>query len=146
MITTNNPNEARKEIEKLAKEGKEVIVRGDSIDFNRLILENRKVNVLVLSHNEGKDRLKQRDSGLNEVLCGIAKKNNISFAFDMKELNIEDKKQKGKILGRMMQNIFLMKKSKNKLKLINFDTKEGGFAFLISLGADTFLAKKAIQN
>lgn len=146
MITTNNPNEARKEIEKLAKEGKDVIVKGDNINFNRLILENNKVDMLVLSHKDGKDKLKQRDSGLNEVLCGIAKKNDITLAFDLKELQIEDKKQRGKIIGRMMQNIFLIKKSKCKIKLINYNDKTQAFSFLLTLGASTIQAKKAVNQ
>ena len=94
MIQTENINEARKQIDKLSKEGKQVVVQGSSIEFNRLILENKRVNMLILSHTNKKDKLKQKDSGLNHVLCNITKENNIVLAFDMNELKVEDKKLK----------------------------------------------------
>ena len=91
MINTDNPNEARKIIERESKSGK-VIVQGKSIDFNRIILENKKVDMLILSHTNKKDKLKQQDSGLNHVLCEIARKNNITLAFDFSELFDKEKK------------------------------------------------------
>lgn len=146
-INTNSSEEARKLIEKANKEGKKVIVAGKSIDFNRIILENKKVNMLILSHENKKDKLKQRDSGLNHVLCKLAKSNNIVLAFDINELKQhENKKNKALILARMLQNIKLIKKAKNKFKLLNFNSKHQAFSFLISLGLPTNMAKEAVEN
>lgn len=147
MIDTNNLEEARKLIDKLHKQKEKVIARGKSIDFNRKILENKKVNILILSHEEKKDMLKQRDSGLNHILCKIARDNNIILAIDMNELKIENKKEKAKILARIMQNIKLIKKVKNKLIIINKpEDKYNLRSFLLVLGADTSMAKKAAEN
>ncbi len=78
IINTDNINKARKQIQKLKKENKSVIVRAQSPEFNRKILENKDVDILLDPHlHNRKDKLKERDSGLNEILCKIAAKNNI---------------------------------------------------------------------
>ena len=143
MIDTDNLNEARKLIEAEAKQGKPV-VRGKSIDFNRIILENKKVGMLILDHRDKKDKLKQRDSGLNHVLAEIARKNNITLAFDIDEFKIEDKKEKAKILSRWIHNIKLAKKAGNKIRLLNYKDKKEAFSFLTSLGLDTKKAEEAL--
>lgn len=145
MINTLNTNEARKLIELESKKG-QVTVKGNNIDFNRIILENKKVNFLILDHTNKKDKLKQQDSSLNEVLCNLAKKNNITFLIDLNEILSAEKIERAKILSRIEQNIMLIKKSKCKLKLINAENhdKKNLFAFLLSLGADTKLAENAI--
>jgi len=120
------------------------IVKGKDISFNRKALENKQTGMLILSHKNRKDRLKQRDSGLNQVLCKIACNNNIVLAFDLKELKKGRKKTKAEILGRMLQNIRLIKKYKNKFKLLNYENKQQGFSFLLSLGLPTDMAKKAV--
>lgn len=147
MIITENLEEARKEINLLVKKGKQIIVQGRSIDFNRLILENKKVNMLVLSHTNKKDTLKQQDSGLNHVLCNLSKDNNIILAFDFQEILNKDKKEKALILARWNQNIQLIKKSGNKVKLINTEgrDKRDLFSFLLTLGMNTKLAEQAVS-
>lgn len=142
MIISSNLNEIRKQAEKLAKQGEKVIVLGRDIDFNRKVLEMKRVNVLVLQHKIGKDKLKQRDSGLNEILCNIAKKNSISLGIDFSELLTEDKKEKGKILGRLIQNLKLMKRAGNKIEILNKpEDKKSLQAFFVVLGIDSKLAK-----
>lgn len=122
------------------------IVQGKTIEFNRKALESKETQMLILNHKIGKDRLKQRDSGLNQVLCKIAKENNITLAFDLDELKEEkDKKNKATILARMLQNIKLIKKYKNRFKLLNFKNKQQAFSFLLTLGLDTNMVKKAVE-
>lgn len=142
IINKENPNEARKEIEKASKTGL-VVVQGRSIDYNRLILENKKVDMLILSHTNKKDKLKQRDSGLNHVLCNLARENNIILAMDIQEIN-GDKKDKALILARWIQNIKLIKKAKCKIKLLNYSNKIQAFSLLLSMGLDTNKAKQAL--
>ena len=123
------------------------IIQGRDIAFNRKVLESRKTNMLVLNHTNKKDKLKQRDSGLNQVLCKIAKDSNIILAIDLKELTKEtDKKNKAIILGRIIQNIRLIKKFKNKLKLLNSGNKQQAFSFLLTLGLPTKQAVEAVNN
>ena len=147
IINSEKLEEARKLIEKAHKEGKEVAVHGRDIEFNRKVLENKKVNMLILQHKLGKDKLKERDSGLNQVLCRITKDNNITLAIDFKELEEDDKKIKAKILSRIIQNIKLAKKFKNKLIITNKPSDNLSLAaFLRTLGADTKLAEEATKS
>lgn len=123
----------------------EKLVQGSSIEENRKLIEKSKNITLVLNHKNKKDKLKQRDSGLNQVLCNLARERNITLAIDLNELQIESKLEKAKILSRILQNLKLIKKYKNQLKLINIKNKPQAFSFLVSLGADTNLAKKAVD-
>jgi len=150
-IIAKNAEEARQMIEKASKNKEKVIVLGRDIEFNRKILENKRVNVLILNHKIGKDKLKERDSGLNQVLCKIARDNNIAFAIDFNEIISSEKKEKAKILGRIKQNIKLIKKFKNKIIVINQPEDKLSLSALFRiLGADTKLAsdmsKKSALN
>ncbi len=150
IISTPNLNEARKQIQKLKKENKneEIIVKAHDEDFNRKILENENVNVLLSPelHNR-KDKLKQRDSGLNEILCRIAKNNNIKIGIDIDEIKKLDKKQKSKVIARIAQNISLCKKTGAELVVFpkNKYKKQDIMGFLQSLKSSTQIAKKASQ-
>ncbi|MDP3027285.1 MAG: hypothetical protein Q8N63_06250 [Nanoarchaeota archaeon] len=147
-INTSNLAEARKQIQKLKKENKEVIVRAQEPEFNRKILEIKEVDILLSPeiHNR-KDKLKERDSGLNEILCKIAAKNNIKIGIDIEEIKKTQGKEKAIILARIIQNIMLCKKTKAELKLMNCKEKDkrGTFSLLLTLGASTSQAKNAIE-
>ena len=122
------------------------IIQGRDIAFNRKMLESRETGVLILGHKPRKERLKQRESGLNQVLCKIARDNNIILAFDMKEITQEkDKKTRAEILSRMLQNIKLIRKFKNKFRLLNPENKHQAFSFLLTLGLPTNQAKEAVE-
>lgn len=143
IIEKENWEEARREIEK-AKLGK-IVVKGKDIEFNRKALENKKVSMLVLKHKSGKDRLKERDSGLNQVLCKIAHENNITLAIDFREIEQAEAKERARILSRIIQNIKLIKKYKNNLRIINKPQDKLSLSALLRvLGADTKTASEAV--
>ena len=54
MINTKNINEARKQIDSLASKNEKVIVLSQDDIFNGKILENKKVDVLII--NESLDK------------------------------------------------------------------------------------------
>ena len=147
IIETLNLEEARRKIDKLAKERKKAVVLGQAIEFNRKILENKKVSMLILNHKEKNDKLKQRDSGLNQVLCKIAKENEIEFAIDFSEILSSQNKERAEILGRWMQNIMLINKYKNKVKLINKQGRDDYDlrSLLVALGMRNDVANKAVE-
>lgn len=150
IINTSNLNEARKQIQNLKKEkdkkAQEIVVKAQDNKFNRKILENKDVDMVVgLELHDRKDKLKQRDSGLNEVLCKLATKNNIKIGIDLEKLKNQDKKNKAIILSRIAQNIDLCKRTNTELKLIGKYDEKQAFSFLLSLGASTSQAKKAIN-
>lgn len=152
IIDTDNLNEARKEIEKYSKEGNVVIVKGRDDSFNRKILENKKVSILLSpEHGYKKDKLKQRDSGLNHILCRIARENGIAIGIDFQEIlskQGEGKKQLAEHLARIMQNIKLCQKAKAKMILMNKLGKDDYSlrAFLATLGMPTDMAKSAVEE
>ena len=97
------------------------VVFWDNNVHNYLWKKSTKINILLLNQTERKDKLKQRNSGLNHVLAKIAKKNNISIGINLDE--IIESKEKSKILARISQNIKLCNKSKLKMKFIYIKEK-----------------------
>lgn len=144
IVNTSNINEARKEIEGAFKDKKKIIVVAKDEEFNRKILENDKVDVIFGFENNGKqDRLKQRDSGLNQVLCKLAKENKISIGLDFKDIEKKDVL----ILERIIQNIRLCKKYNVQMVLINSSKDfRDLFFLLLTLGMTTKMAKFAVDN
>lgn len=148
IIQTKNLNEVRKAIQKLKKEKskKQITVLAQSPEFNRKIVEMPDVNVLLSPElHERKDKLKERDSGLNEILCRLAAKNNVKIGIDINKIKKLNDKDKAKVLSRIMQNIMLCKKTKCDLILVGNYDKKDAFSLLLTLGASTKQAKKSIN-
>jgi RNase P/RNase MRP subunit p30 len=114
-ITEENFQKARNEIKKAREIGKKIIYSG-SDEMNRKILEKEKIDILLIKLSDRKDKIKQRNSGFNHVLAILAQKKYVTIGVDLDEIIFSDKKQKAKILSRLMQNIEFCKK--NKLKMI----------------------------
>lgn len=148
IIKTNNINEARKQIQKIKKQNPEekIIVKAQDEEFNRKIIENKDVGMLLSPEsNNRKDKLKQRDSGLNEVLAKLAKENCIEIGMTLEDITKKEKKEKAIILSRIIQNIMLCKKTGAKIKLIGKYDKKDAFSLLLTLGASTQQAKMAVE-
>lgn len=111
MINTNSLAEARKMIEKLKKEDREVVVYAQDEKFNRKIIENKKVDVLLGAE------FSKSQYPLNEVLCKLAKENDIKIGIDISRIAKLDKLEKAKVLAKVMKNIFLCKKIGAKIML-----------------------------
>ena len=147
IINTFNLSEARRQIQKLRKENKEVIVVAGNDEFNRKILENNKVNVFLSPElHDRKDRLKQRDSGLNEFLCKLAKKNNIEIGINLEKIKKLPKKQKAIALSRIIQNINLCRRTKTRIIIFPRGKyeKQDVLGFFLTLKSSTQQAKEAI--
>jgi len=150
MINTSNLNEARKQIQKLKKENLEqpIIVQAQSDEFNRKILENPEVDIIIgLEAHNKKDYQKQRDSGLNEVLCKLAKKNNIKIGIDLKNIIKQPPKQKAILIARIIQNIKLCKRTKTLIIIYpNTYSKQEINSFFLSLKASSQQAREAFNK
>ncbi len=145
IIEEKTMENARKAIDKAFNKKQKIIVRARDADFNRKILENKKVNLLLSPELEGKDSLKERGSGLNEVLCKIAMKNKVKIAFDIEELQKKTGKDRAILLSRLIQNIMLCKKAGTKIEFLGEYDKKNLFSLLLTLGASTSQAKEAVQ-
>lgn len=84
----------------------------------RQLLEKSKNIIIFNLEDQEKDFTKIRNSGLNEVHCDIAKKNNIIIGLSIS--SILNSKRQSIIMGRMMQNITLCKKQKVKMIIASF--------------------------
>src|SRR3989344_380784 len=88
-------------------------------DFLRKIFESSKVDIVLgLEKLEERDSLHYRNSGLNQVLCNLARKNNISVGISFKDILNSD--NLGLLLGRIMQNVALCKKYKVNIVFATF--------------------------
>ncbi len=147
MINTQNIEQAKNLIkETIETKENPIIVKAQSPDFNRKILEYGKFNILlsIESTTKKKDASKYLDSGLNHILAKIAARNNIAIGINLEEINPLDKKQKAIQLSKIIQNIKICRKEETKIRLLNYKDKKTAFSFLISLGASTQQTKEAI--
>lgn len=145
-ISNSDIKEAQKQIQKSQNE-KPIIVRSQTLEFNRAILEYGKFDILLSpeKHSEKpKDKPKTLDSGLNHVLAKIAAKNHVAIGLDIAEISQLEKKEKAQRLARIKQNIKTCRKAKCTLAIINYKDKIDAFNLILSLGASTQQAAGAI--
>lgn len=118
----------------------------------RKAAESKHVDLLIgLEEVEVKDSLHNRNSGMNEVICKLANKNNIAIAFSFSK--ILHSKVKPLLLGRMMQNVGLCRKYKVRMLIASFaETKwdlrsyNELFSFGITLGMTPKEVKDALET
>lgn len=128
-----------------------VIMKGGSDNANRAALENKRVDILLSPERGRKDDfINCRNSGLNQVLCALARKNEIAIGFNF--CDILNSKERDKLMGRMMQNIKLCRKFKVKMVFGCFTENEWEkrekidlFAFAQVLGMSPGEAKGALD-
>lgn len=128
------------------------VVLGGTIDLNRKILENKKTDILLSPHCLAKkDKMHFRNSGLNQVLCKIAKKNNIALGISFSQ--ILNSKKRGQEIGRIMQNIKFCQKYGVKIVLGTFAEKKWELrtpkdliSYGLLLGMNPKEAKQSLEN
>lgn len=118
LVKENSFEKAREKI----KESKEKIVvfSSDDDELNRKVLEKESIDVLLLNQLHRKDYQKQRNSGFNQVMAKLAKKNNVTIGINLDEILNSTGKEKSDILARVRQNIKLCNKNKLKMKFFAF--------------------------
>ncbi len=149
LISANNQKQLRN---KINKEPGLVVILGSPL--NREVISNRKVDILVSPHSGigRKDYLNSRNSGLNEILCKIARKNEVAVGLSFSEVLNSKGVDRALIIGRMMQNIVLCRKFKVQMVLASFASNESEMrapkdllSFGIVLGMNPGEAKKALS-
>jgi RNase P/RNase MRP subunit p30 len=149
ILDLSNINDLRKQIQKIRKDNpkEQIIVLAKDEEFNRKVVELKDVDILLSPEiHERRDRLKQRDSGLNEVLCNLARENRIKIGIDINKIKKLKDEEKPIILSRIKQNIMLSKKAGCDIIILGTYDKKDAFSLLITLGASTQQAKKAIEK
>ena len=95
-----------------------VIEGGKSLEENRKMIEKKLDIFLSPEKNIKKNGLKNLDTGLNHVICKIAKEKNIAIGFSFSSLLNSDKLEL--TLARMKENIKLCKKYEVKIIIGSF--------------------------
>jgi len=86
---------------------------------DRQYFENKNVDAIIdLETSPKSDGMHQRYSGLNPVLCNLARKNKIGLCFSFN--NLLKAVEQDVVLGRMMQNVRLCRKYKNQSVIASF--------------------------
>lgn len=145
ILTEENFNKLK--IKFKENQGKTLIFNSYDDELNRKVMEKLPLNIILINLSKRKDFQKQRNSGFNQVMAKIAKKNNIRVGINFDEI-IESKtpKEKSEILARIKQNIFLCKKNKLNMDfIIQNSDNERNICDLKSLGLilgmDTLMVK-----
>ena len=91
------------------------LLAAKSSDKDRLFIEGEKIKLIYgFEEINKKDYMHQRASGLNHILCELARKNNIAIGFSYSSLLNKSGHVTSILIGRMMQNIRLCQKYKVK--------------------------------
>jgi RNase P/RNase MRP subunit p30 len=95
-----------------------------SNNSDRSTFENPRVNLIFnLEKNPLGDRIHQRTSNFNHVLAKICRDRDKFIAFNFNLVLNADKKEKNRLLGRMMQNVRICRKYKVKMYIGSFATE-----------------------
>jgi RNase P/RNase MRP subunit p30 len=119
ILTETNFSKLKDNIKKLKSENKEIIYSCEDDELNRKVAEKLSIDTLLINLKDRKDFQKQRNSGFNQVIAKVMKKNNITLGINLDEL-VEEKnpKKKAEILARIKQNISLCNKNKVQMRFI----------------------------
>ena len=115
ILTETNFSKLRDAIKK--NKDDKIIFTSKNDELNRKVLEILPIQILLINLEDKKDYQKQRDSGFNQVMAKIAKKNKIQIGINFDELI--SSKNKEKIISRVIQNIKLCNKYKIQMKFIS---------------------------
>ena len=141
ILTETNFNK----LKLLIKENKEkeIIFTSTDDEFNRKVMEKLPIQIILIPLENRKDYAKQRNSGFNQVMAKIAKKNKIKIGIKLDELILT--KNKEKLLARLKQNIILCNKNKVDMIFIIEKNKRDIHelkALGSTLGMPTWMTKK----
>ena len=125
LIKTKSPELSRRMVDKASYLYPLILVLGTTDIINRSALEHKKVHSLVNpEYNRNYDYMNYRNSGLNHVLCKIAKDQNKKIIFSFSEILNKHGEERAFVIGKIMQNIMICKKYKTETEFYNLTTKK----------------------
>lgn len=153
LIKTDSIDMLRRMIDKASNFFPAILVIGTDDRINRVVLESKKPTILVSpEYNRKYDYMDRRNSGLNQVLCKIARDNKKTIIINFQDVLQAEDEKKAILIGRIMQNIDLCRKYNVKLRIATFsDAKDRMFSshdlksFCAALGMGTSHLKEAVS-
>jgi ribonuclease P/MRP protein subunit RPP1 len=130
-----------------------LIKEGGTDQNNRMVVSDKSHDILMNPELKSiKDKIHYRNSGINQVLAKLAKKNEVAIGFGFSFLLTKYYEERARMLGRMKQNVRICRKFKVKMVVCSYakDVKEmrGAkdlLAFARVIGMDGGEAKKALN-
>ena len=120
-------------------------IKAQNPEYNRKIIEYGGFSsIMGIEDSENSDSVRSINSGMNEILARIAKKNSVSFSIDLGNLRNRERKEKAEYLKKLLQNIKICRKTGAKLSILNYRDKRNAKSLLLSLGASTQQASETI--
>ncbi len=143
VIEQSNFQQARNAIRKAKEQGKLTAFSGND-EINRKVLEKEPIEMLLVKVSKRRDKLKQRDSGFNQVLAKIAQKKKVKIGIDLDELKKAQKNEKPRIIARILQNIKIANKHKLMVEFFSKEDLPNQYdlkALGLTLGMPTWMTK-----
>lgn len=123
------------------------VIQGGKDTVNRKAVENKSVEILMSpERGRNKDFMKSRNSGLNQVLCKLANKNNVAIGYDFNYLLKAKESQRSNIIGRMKFNVVLCNKYKVKMYVCNSTKEKKGVSDLEAFGRILGMRKVIVKK
>jgi len=123
--------------------GNEIVFTSKDDDFNRRVCEKLPIQIILIPLAERKDYSKQRDSGFNQVIAKILKKNNIKLGVSLDEL--VESKYPERVFARVKQDIMICNKNKVEIVFIqgkNKRTESEIKSIGLALGMPTWMTSR----
>jgi RNase P/RNase MRP subunit p30 len=124
ILAESNFSKLKERIKKeKSAEKKTIVYSSEDDELNRKVIEKLPIDILLINQANRKDFQKQRNSGFNQVMSKVAKKQNITIGINFDEIiESSNSKEREEIIARIKQNIKLC--NKNKVKMIFIIQKE----------------------
>ncbi|MCK5107785.1 MAG: hypothetical protein KAQ83_03585 [Nanoarchaeota archaeon] len=131
-----------------------ILINSKSPEIDRTNLEQGKFDIIFnLENNERSDYIHQRNSGLNQVFCKLAKTKQTAIGISFSNLLEQKSLVRAKFLGRIEQNLKLCKKYKVNVVFASFASKPEQMrspndfrAFVNCLCNNELFAKQSLTN
>ncbi len=108
----DKPSNIVRIVKQIRKEVDLILVHGGDLEVNRIAVETPEVDILVHPENKDPDQESRQDSGLDQVMVKLAKKNNVHIEFSLNDVIYSYKKTRASLLKSLLQNAKLVKKYK----------------------------------
>ena len=121
LIEAKTKEELIKKVDKARGRYKFIVVLGGNNEINRTALESNYADLLLNpERKKEKDFMHYRNSGLNNVLCKIAKEKGKAIGIDFSEIKKMRERKDAERLGRILQNMRLCRKYKVPVVIASF--------------------------
>ncbi len=108
----DKPQNVVKIVKQLRKQVELILVHGGDLEVNRIAVETPEVDILLHPELKDPNQESRQDSGLDQVMIKLAKKNNVAIEFGLNDVIYSYKKTRASVLKNLLYNAKLVRKYK----------------------------------